>query len=208
MARIVDHIVYAVHNLESAIQQFDHLLGCRPVLGGKHQNQGTKNAVMHLGDQIYLELLTIDHENIEVMPPRWMGIDQLEEPAATRWALKSSDLKHDRSVLKNFDPTLGKIQKGKRELANGELLSWQMILPSNGSQIDLIPFMCDWQNSDVHPTDQMQLACQLLEVKLSHPNPESLQPLFDQLSIEQQIHKSEKPELKILLKCPNGIVEI
>jgi len=208
MPRIIDHLVYAVHNLESAIERFENLLGCRPAIGGKHTNQGTKNAVLHLGNQCYLELLAIDHENIEVMPPRWMGIDQLEEPTVIRWALKSYNLKDDRSILKNHDPKLGKIQKGRRETSDGKTLSWQMILPSNGPQIDLIPFMCDWQDSELHPTDQMDIACTLLDVKLSHPDPDSLQPLFDQLSIDQKIQKADKPSMKMVLKCPNGIMEV
>ncbi|MEL6718114.1 MAG: VOC family protein, partial [Bacteroidota bacterium] len=71
----LDHIVYAVPNLEEAINWFEENAGIQPVFGGYHTTQGTKNALLKIGAQCYLELLAVDKENKEIVSPRWMGID-------------------------------------------------------------------------------------------------------------------------------------
>jgi len=63
MTKKTDHIVYAVTNLEAAIDEFEKLSGLRPVFGGYHTTKGTKNALVNLGNECYLEILAIDEGN-------------------------------------------------------------------------------------------------------------------------------------------------
>jgi len=100
--RKIDHIVFAVPNLEAAMNEFEELTGIRPAFGGYHTTQGTKNAVVNLGNDCYLEILAADNDNTQIAPPRWMGIDLIESPQITRWSLKSKDLQSDSAVLKTL----------------------------------------------------------------------------------------------------------
>ncbi len=95
MKKRIDHIVFTVFNLESAIDRIEMQLGARPLFGGFHKTQGTKNALLDLGDQCYLELLAADNTNADILPPRWMGVDALTEEKITRWAIKSNNLESD-----------------------------------------------------------------------------------------------------------------
>ena len=61
--RQIDHIVYTVPNLEKAMDWFTEISGIQPAFGGYHTTQGTKNAVVNLGNSCYLELLAADNEN-------------------------------------------------------------------------------------------------------------------------------------------------
>ena len=64
IGREIDHIVYCVPDLENGIDYIEELLGIRPVFGGRHLSNGTKNALLNLGDNCYLEILAVDDESI------------------------------------------------------------------------------------------------------------------------------------------------
>ena len=71
--RRIDHIVYAVFDLDKSMDDFEELLGVRPIFGGYHKTFGTKNALINLDKGVYLELLAADNSNMDVQKPRWMG---------------------------------------------------------------------------------------------------------------------------------------
>ena len=45
----IDHLVYAVPDLEKAIKEIEKKFGIAPVKGGQHKSQGTHNALLNLG---------------------------------------------------------------------------------------------------------------------------------------------------------------
>ena len=106
MNRTIDHLVYAVPDLEKTMDSLENQLGVRPILGGTHPNQGTKNALLHLGGQTYLELLAIDTDNTTIQNGRWMGMDLIQKAQFTRWAIRSTDLAKDCSIVQNYNPCL------------------------------------------------------------------------------------------------------
>lgn len=209
VVRQIDHIVYAVPNLAEAINWFENISGVRPTIGGKHANQGTKNALVNLGDGCYLELITVDDENTHINAPRWMGVDLLDGPSKTsRWSLKSDELERDSQIIKAYNPEMGVIHQGQRKTTSGQLLSWQMTLPLAQPQVELVPFMTDWQYSDFHPTDKMEEQCQLIALHLYHPHPAAIQPTIDALGLDMKVEKSVRIAIELSLGTPKGVVRI
>ncbi|MGB0932433.1 MAG: VOC family protein [Chitinophagales bacterium] len=206
--RKIDHIVYAVKDLEIACNELEELLGVRPVFGGYHRTQGTKNALLNLGNQCYLELLATDESNTEVKPPRWMGIDLIDRPQITRWAIKSSNLEQDSLCLKNHNSDLGKINVGQRKMQDGNLLKWRMILPTAHPKIDILPFMVDWEGSSHHPTDKLLKGCRLVEVKLFHFKGDAEEKILKELGLDLEVKVGEEVMISILVKGLKGIVEL
>ena len=149
--RKIDHIVYAVPDLEEAIDDLENRLGIRPTFGGYHTTKGTKNALVNLGNACYLEILTTDEKNTSVKAPRWMGVDLAGPPQITRWSLKSNQLEEDSKILQDYRVEMGMIEGGQRKMTDGRLLTWDMILPLAAPRVELMPFMTDWQHSDIHP---------------------------------------------------------
>ena len=45
----VDHLVYAVSDLDAGIVQIERLIGVRAAQGAKHPGRGTHNALISLG---------------------------------------------------------------------------------------------------------------------------------------------------------------
>jgi len=206
--RQIDHIVYTVPNLEAAMDWFEKLSGIRPAFGGYHTTQGTKNAVVNLGNSRYLEILAADEANKNIQPPRWMGVDFLEKAQMTRWSLKSNDLPTDSAILKQYQQEMGRIQGGQRKMTNGNLLTWEMIMPLAAPQVEVLPFMTDWQHSAVHPTDAMPEQCELISMAFTHPAPHLLLPIFDKLKLDFRIEKGRIISINAKISCPKGIIEI
>lgn len=207
LKRTIDHLVYVVPNLEKGTNLFKKKLGCQVIFGGYHTTQGTKNALINLGNQQYLEILAIDGTSL-ILAPRWMGVDVFEMPQLTRWSLKSTDLQNDRQILQKHNKEMGQIQGGQRKTNSGDLLTWQMIMPLAEPAVEIVPFMTDWQQSAVHPTDQLPEECRLINIELMHPNPHSIQKIVDELQINYTIKKGARASIKTKIKSPNGIIII
>ena len=208
IGRDIDHIVYAVKNLDHAIQELHELLGVRPVFGGHHKHNGTKNALLNLGNSIYLEVITKDKDNLDIPAPRWMGVDLIQESKVTRWSLKSTDLKSDAHHLSVYQDNMGVISGGSRQTSKGHLLEWEMILPLAEPEVEVIPFMTDWQKSSVHPTDKLETECTLMDIKLSSPNPEKVNPTIKKLNLKMNVEKTKEAKISLIMKCPNGIINL
>lgn len=58
----IDHLVYAAPDLEEGIARLERLLGVRASPGGQHLAWGTRNALIALGDEVYLEIIGPDPE--------------------------------------------------------------------------------------------------------------------------------------------------
>ena len=144
----LDHIVYAVPNLEEAMNWFEAKAGIRPIFGGYHTTQGTQNALLKIGEKCYLELLAIDEENKEVTTPRWMGIDLITQPKITRWAIQSSNLQTDSKVLRTYNMEMGNITGGQRKKSDGKLLTWELTMPLAEPEVEVMPFLIDWQKGE------------------------------------------------------------
>ncbi|MEM7510722.1 MAG: VOC family protein [Bacteroidota bacterium] len=204
----IDHLVYAVPDFEEGLDLIENLLGVRPSPGGQHPTQGTKNALLNLGEGCYFEVLAVDESNSEISPPRWMGIDLIHSPILSRWCLKSAQLKKDAAVLSTYKTALGKVVDGKRRLANGEMLSWELSLPLSEPAVEIAPFLIDWGNSKAHPTDNLPEICKLEKIEFSHPEPEVILPLFQTLQLEVEIKKSDHPAISAWIQSPKGLVKL
>lgn len=204
--RALDHIVYAITDLEKACGEIEELLGVAPIFGGYHQTQGTKNALVGLGNGQYLELIVIDEANKNIPPPRWMGIDLLTKSQITRWAIKSTDLNHDALLLQQANPNMGKRSGGSRKTSNDTLLAWELLMPLASPEVELLPFVIDWSAAESHPSDQLTSQCRLIELYATHPNPHLLESTLEALHVSLRIEQSETISIKAKVQCPNGIV--
>jgi hypothetical protein len=205
---MIDHIVYAVFDLEEGMRYFADLLGVTPVFGGYHATRGTKNALLNLGNSCYLEILAIDEDNTDVSPPRWMGIDLLEQPQVTRWCMGTPSLVANQAVLQQYNPLLGDIQRGERRTASGDLLQWEMTLPLPSPQVEVIPFLIDWSGSATHPTQNLPQQCQLQGLQLSHPQPAEMEEVLVALGFPTKVLPRAAPRIQLSVLGAKGLVVI
>ncbi len=189
--------------------EFEKRLGVKPIFGGFHRSFGTQNALLNLNDNCYLELLAADAANTEAPRPRWMGIDILQRNRITRWAVKSDQLEKNSHVLKSSCPEMGTIGSGSRDTSDGSQLRWRLTNPLALPEVELLPFMIDWSMSEKHPTERMpDMGCSLVEFYGTHPSPEKFKTVFEKLGVDLRIKPSNEIQLKAIIECPNGRIEI
>ena len=201
----IDHIVLVVPDLEEGILWIEKKLGVRPVYGGQHQTEGTHNALLNLGKECYLELLAIDYSNKNITANRWMGVDLIDQPTISRWAVKSDNLEEEVSFLKNVNPLLGNYKAGSRTKSDGTILKWQLSIPLPEPKVEVTPFLIDWQDS-IHPTTSLDQKCELIGLNLTHPQPSEIQHLMKNLNLDFEIKKGKEAKISIAIQCPNGLI--
>lgn len=201
--RTIDHLVYCVPNLKKAIHEISEKCGVQVVYGGQHLTKGTENALLNIGNGAYLELLAIDVKNTDISPLRWMGIDLIDAPTFTRWAIKTTNLKKDTTILKKVNAQMGATFTGSRKKTDGSTLSWSMALPLAAPKVEILPFMVDWKDS-IHPTETLQGGCTLIGLELIHPMPKEVQSIITALGVDLVVQKGITPTLKMTLDTPNG----
>lgn len=203
----VDHIVYAVEDLDSGIACIEHQLGIRPVLGGKHKAWGTHNAILSLGDAVYLEVIAPDPE---LTPPpsgppsvfRALGAGRI-----TTWAAKSRDIAKTHTLANRAGIHLGETVNGSRMRDDGTKLNWSLTNPFTVVMDGLVPFFIDWGDS-IHPSVHAPRGCRLIRLGAESPTPDELRKVFLDLNVPIEVHEGPVPALFAQIDTPTGEVTI
>ncbi len=199
----LDHIVLACPNLQAGMDYVEKITGCTPSYGGKHQQFGTHNALLKIGNLTYFEILAPDPDN-----PKdhklWMGVELVEKPIITRFAIKSAAIKNQAKLLSNFSPNHGQVREGRREKKSGAILSWELTMPLPEPKIICIPFLIDWQDS-IHPTAGMEDNCSIASFEI-FSNDENLPSLLTNLEVPLVVNFGVE-KITMSLNSPNGLVK-
>ena len=125
---MLDHLVYAVPDLDDAVRDFEARSGVRPTPGGRHPGRGTHNALVALGPDRYLEIIAPDPTQPAPAEPRAFGLDGLRAPRVATWAAKALDLdaRVERARAAGYDP--GSVVAMSRERPDGVRLDWRLEL--------------------------------------------------------------------------------
>jgi len=168
MAKL-DHFIYLVSSLEEGIAWFESRCGVSPRYGSSHQGLGTHNALLSLGNGMYIELLAIDPEQVgpDDARPVFLGADTPTDqlPRFVAYCIRIEPAGHLAewccTVSQECGVDLGQPQPMSRTEIDGTEVSWTLAwqthkggaanLPLGG----LTPFAIDWGNAieiGVHPS--------------------------------------------------------
>jgi hypothetical protein len=121
----IDHVIFAVRDPDSAIDQLAALIGVAAGGGGRHEAHGTHNRLIWLGDS-YIELMGVYDE--ELAGASWWGRQALGVIEGgggyMGLALATDDLAADA-------PAGAEIVAGERMLADGRVVRWRIARPAS-----------------------------------------------------------------------------
>ncbi len=198
---MIDHLVYAAPDLQAAVADVAERFGVRARIGGRHVGRGTRNALLALGPQTYLEIIAPDPEQPEPAVPRPFGLDSADRGRLVRWAVACEDI--DAAVAgargHGYDP--GDVVDGHRAEPAGTVLRWRM---TSGELADgLAPFLISWGDTE-HPARSAPRGLTLEAFHIEHPDPPSLLPALTALGADAEIKPAAAAALVARLSGPNG----
>jgi hypothetical protein len=209
----VDHLVYAVPDLEEGVRRIAALLGVSPTPGGRHEGLGTANALVGLGGQTYLEIIGPDPEQPEPVHARPFGIDALAGPRLVTWAVREGDLEGRAAAARAHHYDAGEVVAMSRRRADGVEISWRLLIPPTALQggpwpgDGLVPFFIDWGETP-HPATSVERGALLIGLTARHPDPAAVRGLLRAAGVELPVDPGETPQLTAVIGSPAGRVEL
>lgn len=206
---LIDHLVYAVPDLDTGIAAVQEQIGATLSPGGHHQRWGTRNALLGLGAGCYLEVIGPDPDvPSRTGEPRPFGIDDLTRPRLATWCAAPPDLEAGIQAVRDVGYDPGQPLEMSRRTPGGSLLVWRLAmsddpLPGGG----ILPFLIDWGTTP-HPSQSAPSAVTLARLSAEHPDLPTIRPVLEALGVDLHVVHGPVPTLVAVLDTPVGRVEL
>jgi hypothetical protein len=143
----IDHVVYAVSDLDAAGARLLDEHGLASVAGGEHPRWGTGNRIVPLGDA-YVELLAVVDERVARASTLGRAIGRIADGGGGWFALCLADDALDATAVR-----LGiEVETGGRQRPDGEVVRWRSAGIEDARRTPDLPFFISWEGSpDLHP---------------------------------------------------------
>lgn len=141
MSRLwIDHVIYAVDDLDAAGAALFDREGLASVPGGRHEGWGTANRIVPLGES-YLELIAVvDVEEAEQSEfGRAVRRALTEDKPLVGWVVATDDID---AVAGRLDL---EVEEKSREAADGSTLGWRLAGLEQAMKSGALPFFVQWQ---------------------------------------------------------------
>ena len=205
--RRLDHLVYAVPDLDGGVADLEQRLGVRASAGGQHPGRGTRNALIALGPDTYLEILAPDPSQPRPPAGRWFGVDEKAPARLAGWAAKGADLERAVASAGARGVPLGPVMAGSRQRPDGVTLKWTLTDPGVASGVTLVPFFIDWADSP-HPAATAARGPVLISLRAEHPRPDLAREPLAAIGFDLVVGAGPRPALVAVLRTVLGLVEL
>jgi hypothetical protein len=144
----IDHVVYAVRDLDAAAERFRRAYGLGSVAGGRHAGWGTGNRIVPLGDQ-YVELISV--VDPEEAAGTTFGRTMLAflEGGDRSWTVVCRTDELDR-IAARLDL---EVSEGARTRPDGQVIAWRGAGLDDPRRAVNQPFFIQWDlaSPDIYP---------------------------------------------------------
>lgn len=209
----LDHLLWAVPDLEDGVQHLAELTGVRPVPGGAHPGLGTANYLLALEQAdnpdgsrtCYLEIIGPDPA--QQLPPEriYLGVGHVTGPSLHTWAVRPDDFDATVRAAARAEVEVGEVRSIERTTPQGRTLRWRLTartpLPLAGVQ----PFLIDWFDTP-HPAGGELPALTLVELSATAPDRAAAEHALSVLGASVSTSADRSHGLRAVLDTPRGRV--
>ena len=201
----LDHLLLGIDDLDRGVDWVEQKTGVRAAFGGVHPGRGTRNALLALGPDCYLEIIAPDPQQNS---PTWFSeILTFKQPRLLTWATHTADLEGlaTRAVAAGIQ--IDGPHDGARSRPDGRTLSWKLfhLRDHHGG---LLPFLIEWGHGSIHPATDAPRGCRLIDFRAESPDAENLTSTCSVLGIDIAIRPAAQSGLRALISSPRGNVEL
>jgi hypothetical protein len=221
----LDHIMFAVSDLDAGIEQIKNLTGVSAEFGGSHAGAGTRNALLSFGNEQYLEIIAPDPvQNVTgngvtrnsvtgngvtgagvtgAGVTGAMAAELLSLPCGyiRTWAVATKDFTPVVLVLERFGYGHHMIEMS-RTRPDGVQLAWQILFVTHQPHGLAMPFFINWQDSE-HPAQLAPGGCELQWFSVECPGADEFQRFCSAIDINVRVAKGDL-KLSARLQSPLG----
>ncbi|MFP6805586.1 MAG: VOC family protein [Pseudomonadales bacterium] len=199
----LDHVMYAVSDLQDGISEVEKLTGVKATFGGSHEGQGTCNALLSFANSQYLEIIAPDKEQ-ELAETTGQELLDRQFSGIRRWAVATDSFDTVKPVLDEYSYGYHIIDM-TRTRPDGLKLAWQILFVRDHPFRDFMPFFINWLDSP-HPADDSPAGCTLNNYAVQLVNDsEVFSALMKSLDIDVEV--IEGPDgMRAIIDSPNGRV--
>lgn len=201
----VDHVIWAVSDLDEGIAIIEERTGVHAIVGGVHPGRGTRNALISLGERHYLEILSTDPAQPEAKNDNVDFVKSLTEPKILGWAAGTRDISAIEKKIREANIEMMGPEAGSRKKPDGTTLEWRSIAVG-GHDGTVVPFVIEWGENSIHPSEDSPKGCTLRELQLAHPNPGDVNPFLEAMGLAIRATKGPEPTITAILDSPKGQV--
>ena len=207
----LDHLIVAATTLSDGIEYLAGITGVTPQPGGRHVAMGTHNALMRLGERVFLEVIAIDPEGAKPARPRWFDLDNLalqaeltERPRLIHWVARTTDIEH---AAARCPVPLGAVHS----LSRGDY-RWRITITDDGKPPGkgIVPTLIQWDVA-AHPADSLpESGVSIAAFAGAHPQPEAVRSALAALGLSGVPPVTYDPyaRLAAMLRTPRGTVTL
>ena len=201
----LDHIILGINDLDRGIAWVEQRTGVRAVLGGVHPGRGTRNALLSLGPDCYLEIIAPDPQQTS---PTWFSqILAMPEPRLMTWAVHTSNLTALAQTANQAGFPIDGPHDGARTRPDGHVLSWRLFHLWDNRD-GLLPFFIEWSRDSIHPAVDAPSGCTLKDFHLQSPDAAELASACQSLAIAVTINPGKESRLFARILSPKGAIEL
>jgi hypothetical protein len=203
----LDHIILGAPDLDDGIAVLEKNLGVRAIRGGQHLGHGTRNALIPLEGDKFLEVLAPDPDQPAPKRARWVGIDEVRSPRLTGWAANGHHLQVLVADAVQQGVDLGEVLSGSRSNKDGTVLTWSFTDPYTRVADGIVPFFIDWGGTP-HPSQLAEPSATLNGFWAEHPDPGPVQSMLSVLGIDLPVRVAPSPALVADVTGPLGRIQL
>lgn len=201
----LDHIVWAVPDLDEGIRTIADLTGVEPVSGGKAPGrEQSHNALISLGGGSYLEIFSPARAG---GGGRWGKLVEDGQPRIVSYALQVTDRF---AGLRAAIATRGYSFTGPRAMGrvrpDGGAVNWELLNVAGTPLDDALPFFIDWLGSTPHPSQSSPTGVTIDSFAVAHPRGTELADIYRGLGVGTPVLRSNKASINLVLDTPQGKV--
>lgn len=206
MRLAVDHLIWGVPELDAGAAHLAELTGVVPAPGGSHPGFGTRNSLVALDRDRYLEIMAPDPAQ-ELARNRGGSLAAWPHPGLLTFAVRADDLAAYRDGCEASGIESGDRVSMSRTRPDGVTLAWSCLFPRHPTYADLVPFAIDWQGSP-HPSASAPAGLGLSRFEILHPEPDPLRAIYARLGVPVDVVRAARPGLRAVLSTPRGDVTL
>jgi len=179
----VDHLVYAVPDLDIGVQRIADLTGVTAVAGGSHPGAGTRNALLSFDDDSYFEIISVDPDQPEPATALPFGVDPARPSRLAGFAVHPTGGETIEGMAEQMTALglpVGPITAMSRRRPDGVELNWRLTHRRSpeilAATAGVVPFVIDWGATET-PARSTPRMGRLARLRLSHPDPDVIAAL-------------------------------